>query len=65
MHLKQEKPETAQAVLKFFDWSYKNGQKMAEELAYVPIPDNVVKLVETSWTDKITDASGKPIWPTH
>ncbi len=66
LHLKQEKPETAKAVLEFFDWSYKHGQKMAEELAYVPIPDNVVKLVETSWTDKVKDATGKPIWPaTH
>ena len=65
-HLKQEKPETAKAVLQFFDWSYTHGQKMAEELAYVPIPDNVVKLVETSWTEKVKDASGTPVWPaTH
>jgi phosphate transport system substrate-binding protein len=65
MHLKQEKPETAKAVLEFFDWSYKHGQKSAEELAYVPIPDTVVKLVETSWTDKVKDAAGKPVWSAH
>jgi phosphate transport system substrate-binding protein len=65
MHQKQEKPDTAKAVLQFFDWSYANGQKMAEELAYVPIPENVVKLVEASWSSKITDAGGKPVWPAH
>ena len=30
-------------ALKFFAWAYKNGAKMAEELDYVPMPDNVVK----------------------
>jgi len=63
MHLQQEKPDTAKAALQFFDWSYANGQKMAEELAYVPIPENVVKLVEASWTAKIKDAGGKAVWP--
>ena len=42
-------PERAKAVLKFFDWAYKNGGKMAKELDYVPLPDNVVKLVEKTW----------------
>jgi phosphate transport system substrate-binding protein len=28
-------------VLKFFDWAFKNGQKMALELDYVPMPDAV------------------------
>lgn len=28
-------------VLKFFDWAFKNGQKMALELDYVPLPDAV------------------------
>src|SRR4030095_1237114 len=35
MHVKQEKPQNAAEVLKFFDWALKNGQKMAEELDYV------------------------------
>ncbi|MEN9760379.1 MAG: phosphate transporter, phosphate-binding protein PstS [Pseudomonadota bacterium] len=29
-------------VLKFFDWSFKNGQKMALDLDYVPLPDSLV-----------------------
>mgnify|MGYP001044124183 FL=1 len=30
----------------FFTWSLNNGQKMAEELGFVPLPPNVVKMVE-------------------
>ena len=36
--------------------------KAAEELDYVPMPANVVKDVEKSWTDDIKDASGKPVF---
>jgi len=62
MHKQQDKPEVAKQVLAFYDWSYKNGQKMAEELVYVPMPPGVVKTIEASWTQNIKDASGKPIW---
>jgi phosphate transport system substrate-binding protein len=33
-------------VVDFFTWSLNNGQKMAEELGFVPLPPNVVKMVE-------------------
>ena len=39
---------TAEA-LKFFAWAYKSGDKMAEELDYVPMPDSVVAEVEKMW----------------
>jgi phosphate transport system substrate-binding protein len=58
----QDKPASGQEVLKFFDWALKNGQKMAEELDYVPLPDNVVKMIAESWKSQIKDASGKPLW---
>src|SRR5246500_3541592 len=61
MHKKQDKPETAKQVLAFFDWAYKNGQKMAEELDYIPMPPNVVKTVEDSWK-QIVGPDGKPVW---
>ena len=62
MHKRQAEPEVAAQVLRFFDWSYKNGSKLAESLDYVPMPDNVIKLVEASW-GTIKDASGTPVWP--
>ena len=38
-------------VLKFFDWSFKNGKKMAEELDYVSLPDSLTKQIrERVWS---------------
>lgn len=62
MYKDQASPETAQAVLKFFDWAYKNGDEMANELDYVPMPDNVVKLVQSAWHTQIK-SNGVAIWP--
>ncbi len=39
-------PTKSKAVVDFFTWSLNNGQKMAEELGFVPLPANVVKMVE-------------------
>ena len=36
-------------ALNFFKWAYANGDKSAQQLQYVPLPDNAVKAVETSW----------------
>jgi len=60
----QDAAATAEA-LKFFAWAYKNGAKMAEELDYVPMPANVVKDVEVTWTSDIKDAGGKPVFATN
>jgi phosphate transport system substrate-binding protein len=62
-HRAQANPATAKEVLKFLDWAYKNGQAMATSLDYVPIPDNVVKLVEARWGSEIRNSGGKPVWP--
>ena len=38
-------------VLKFFDWSFKNGKKMAEELDYVSLPDVLTRQIrERVWS---------------
>lgn len=37
-------------VVDFFTWSLNNGQKMAEELGFVALPGNVVKMVEKEMT---------------
>jgi phosphate transport system substrate-binding protein len=60
MHKVQDKPESAAAVLKFFDWGYKNGDKTADDLDYVPMPDKVKDVIRKSWA-QIKDASGKTI----
>ena len=63
LHARQEKPQNAVQVLKFFDWAFRNAAKMAEELDYVPLPPNLVELIESSWKTAIADASGKQLWP--
>ena len=49
MHKQQSKPEVAREAINFFDWAYRNGDQLAEQLDYVPMPDSVVKMVEQSW----------------
>jgi phosphate transport system substrate-binding protein len=60
MHKTQDKPASAAATLKFFEWAYKHGDKTATELEYVPMPASVKAVIEKSWS-QIKDASGKPI----
>lgn len=62
MHKAQDKPENAKEVLKFFDWSYANGDKMATDLDYVPLPDSLVKLIAKSWKNDIKATDGKTVW---
>lgn len=61
MHKAQDKPAQAAAALKFFDWAYKNGDKTADDLDYVPMPAGVKTQVEKLWTAEIKDAGGKHV----
>lgn len=61
MHASQDKPAQGAEVLKFFQWAYANGDKLATDLEFVPLPDETVKLISASWSN-IKDASGKPVF---
>ena len=61
MHKVQDKPVDAVATLKFFEWAYKNGDKTADDLDYVPMPAVVKTQIEKAWGE-IKDASGKPVY---
>lgn len=41
-----DKAASAEA-LKFFEWSFKNGKKMAEDLDYVPLPDKLTDQIRS------------------
>ena len=60
MQKAQDKPVNAGNALKFFEWAYNNGDKMAAELEYVSLPDAVKSLVRKQWAE-IKDPAGKPI----
>src|ERR1700738_4310735 len=47
-----DKAASAEAI-KFFKWAFAKGDKMAEELDYIPMPDAVVKLIEKTWSADI------------
>ena len=60
MHKAQDKPAQAAASLKFFEWAYKNGDKVADDLDYVPMPPAVKVIIEKAWAD-IKDTTGKAV----
>ena len=62
VYREQPEAEKAKALLKFFDWCYQSGTKEATDLQYVPMPQNVVKLVEDIWNKEIK-AGGQAVWP--
>jgi phosphate transport system substrate-binding protein len=61
MYKQPKDPDQSAAALKFFDWAYANGDKMAAELDYIPMPDSVVDLVHAEWKE-IKDTKGNPVF---
>jgi phosphate transport system substrate-binding protein len=57
----QRSSEGPVEMLKFFDWVYRDGTALADDLDYAPIPQNVVQLVENTWVD-IRARDGRPVW---
>jgi phosphate transport system substrate-binding protein len=55
-------PAAAREALDFFAWAYRNGGEMASSLDYIPMPDNVVGLIEAEWKTQIKDSVGKPVF---
>lgn len=61
MYTKPADPARSQAALKFFDWAFTNGDKLALDLEYVPLPEPVKAKVRASWKG-MTDPAGRPIF---
>ncbi|MBV1797863.1 phosphate ABC transporter substrate-binding protein PstS [Siccirubricoccus sp. G192] len=52
----------SRSVMRFFDWAFANGDSIARELEYVPLPATVKDAVRAAWTREIV-AGGQPVWP--
>ena len=50
--LPKEKKETNKKVIKFYDWSFKNGQQIASKLGYVPLPSALTDKIRKYWSAK-------------
>lgn len=62
LHKTAANPENTKEVIKFFDWAFSNGGAMATELEYVPLPADVVKLIQSGWKSQIKDSTGKAVY---
>jgi len=62
MQKKALKPAHSKEVFNFFEWSFKNGARDARNLDYVPMPANVVKLIQASWKGSVVNPTGKSVW---
>lgn len=49
-------------VLKFFDWAYKNGNKLTTDLDYAALPESVVEQIRAAWKTNVKDSSGKALY---
>ena len=62
IHKKVQDATAAGEALKFFDWAYANGSKMASDLDYIPMPAPVVTAIKKVWASEVKDANGKPVY---
>jgi phosphate transport system substrate-binding protein len=46
-------PAASKEALAFFSWAFEKGQSLAEQLDYVPLPDQLVKQIEAYWQNEI------------
>ena len=53
--------ERSRNVMRFFDWAFRNGDRIAQELEYIPIPDRVADAVREAWRTQVR-AGGQPVW---
>lgn len=60
MHKNQTNPAKGAAVLRFVDWSYKNGDATADKLDYVPLPLPVKNIMRKQWAQ--IQSGGKPVY---
>lgn len=51
--LANDKPESNKRVIKFFDWAFKNGDRTAQMLGYVPLPKSVKDMVRAYWKNVV------------
>ncbi len=49
--LRKDNPEANKKVVKFFDWSFKNGDEAAIKLIYIPLPENLKESIRGYWKD--------------
>jgi phosphate transport system substrate-binding protein len=62
IHRQPQDPAAASTALKFFTWAFAQGDRLASDLDYVPLPASVKALVQKTWVDQIRTADGKALF---
>lgn len=55
MYKTAERPDQSAEVLRFFQWAMTDGQDLALELDYVPLPPETVALIQAAWKEIKTE----------
>jgi len=61
IYKQQYQLESGVAMFRFFDWVYRNGVNLADDLDYAPVPRPVVELIEKQWVE-VKTRDGRPLW---
>ncbi len=52
----------AEETLRYFDWTFRNGNAIAQNLGFVLIPPDTMQSVRDAWKLQIKDRTGHPLW---
>jgi len=58
MYKKPRDPARANTAMDFLKWALENGQKQANDLDYVPLPESLVTQVENYWKSQFVGFKG-------
>jgi len=53
--------ERSRSVMRFFDWAFKNGSGLAQELEYIPLPNTLHDAIRAAWRAEVK-FNGQPVW---
>ena len=51
-----------EAALRYFDWTFRNGNQIAQSYGFALIPAEAMQSVRELWKMQIKDRAGRPLW---
>jgi phosphate transport system substrate-binding protein len=57
-----DKVEASRNSMRFFDWAYRNGGRIAQQLEYIPLPESVTNVIRANWARQVRTPAGGAIW---
>jgi phosphate transport system substrate-binding protein len=61
LHKQQDNAAQGAETLKFFQWSFNNGNQSVADLNYIPLPKSVTAEIEKQWKMSVKDSAGKSV----